>query len=555
MEKQLSNRNFIDRAFALKKSLKQKIAPLRCQKKEPFLLIVEPYDNIVNNNAWLMNLSEEIFDKINKENQYFQKSHNTPMYVALFSDNKSSTEITSAVTGELTMLVNKFSNPLYTANSLIDIKLEQNKIEQEKKEKEEQERKEKEKKKKLINVLKQIAEVVKNFDEKQFIKDDEVRKVASTKEEHDFVFKSIILLGALTDHNITIKYNGLHFNEDQMFKMFKEGLKPKDVTIFDKTTKQIYFENNNLFIVADRKKALNTLISLYILRFQIFETEKIFSNLLECCEESFKNLLFNNDKMVVVKQTEESNPYVLKLPKETVDEVNESDDINNEEVNNINTQEDIEDAEDAEDTKTINADTLSKEAEANEDDVFEEIKQKITNTFKRKYKIAVKHFVESQEAKKIKEGFVESEKIEDSYIKKQIRMSIVFGLLSYNSVQFDCGYNYPLKVDKLIDLLSSGIKPVNINTYYSTDFVELLCNFGYYNITTRKENILNTIFTILCINNNCNNIEYILSKLKNDEPEVFGRIDYLVSLPDNELVHSKDEYLSFFKKLFEFKVH
>ena len=136
MEKYLNNRGLINKALALQESLKKRIAPLRCQKKEPFLLIIEPYDNIVNNNAWLMDLSEEIFNKINKENQYFQKSHNTPMYVALFSDNKSSTEITSAVTGELTMLVNKFSNPLYTANSLIDIKLEQNKIEQEKKEKE-----------------------------------------------------------------------------------------------------------------------------------------------------------------------------------------------------------------------------------------------------------------------------------------------------------------------------------------------------------------------------------------------------------------------------------
>ena len=337
-----------------------------------------------------------------------------------------------------------------------------------------------------------------------------------------------------------------------MFKMFKEGLKPKDVTIFDKTTKQIYFENNNLFIVADRKKALNTLISLYILRFQIFETEKIFSNLLECCEESFKNLLFNNDKMVVVKQTEESNPYVLKLPKETVDEANRSDDINNEEVNNTNTQKDIKDAED---TKTINADTLSKEAEVNEDDTLEEIKQKITNTFKRKYKIAVKHYVESQEAEKIKEGFVESKKIEDNYIKKIIRMSIVFDLLSNNSIKFDCGYSYSLKTDNLIDLLLSDVKPVNVATNFSSNSTQLMCNFGFYTITTKKENMLNAIFTILCINSNCDNIEHILSKLENDEPEVFEEIVYLMSLPDNDLVRYQDEYLSFFKKLFEFKIH
>jgi hypothetical protein len=133
-------------------------------------------------------------------------------------------------------------------------------------------------------------------------------------------------------------------------------------------------------------------------------------------------------------------------------------------------------------------------------------------------------------------------------------MSLIFDLLSDNSIQFDCAYNYPLKADKLIELLLSGVRPVNISAYYYTDSTELLCNFGYYNITTRKENMLNAIFTILCLNNNCNNMEYILSKLKLNEPEVFEKIVYLISLPDNDLVRSRDEYLNFFKRLFEFKI-
>jgi len=548
MNKKLSNGKLLNKAFAFKNNLKGRVSGLCNQKeKKPFLLIIETYDNVVNNNAWLLGLSEEIFEKIEDNNKIFQQTpKNTPMYVALFSDNKDSVDVTSVATGELSALVKQFSNPFYTTSSLIDMQLKRNSAEYEK---EEREKKEKEK---LANALKQVTEVMKNFDEKKLIEDDEVRKIILTKIGYGFAFNSIILLGALTNHNITIEYNGVHLNDNQMFKMIKEGLRPKDVVVIDKTTKQTYFKNNNLSIVVDRKKALDVLISLYAFKFQTFEPEKILSNILECCEETFKNLLFSDDKMVIVKQTEDSNPYVLKLPKETVDEANGSDNSNNEEVNNINTQEDTEDTENI---NAINADTLSKEAEVNEDDTLEEIKQKITNTFKRKYKIAVKHYVESQEAEKIKEGFVESKKIEDNYIKKIIRMSIVFDLLSNNSIKFDCGYSYSLKTDNLIDLLLSDVKPVNVATNFSSNSTQLMCNFGFYTITTKKENMLNAIFTILCINSNCDNIEHILSKLENDEPEVFEEIVYLMSLPDNDLVRYQDEYLPFFKKLFEFKIH